>query len=129
MNTNSSARPFLGFLQQQRNGVLHDELTQKLSQLVAAVQDTDKGGELTLKITVKPASAGEGTVTVADKVTLKLPELERHATLYYTTPDHNLQRQDPNQRDLDLAVVPTQARSAAPPQVATPPVAVVQRAN
>lgn len=93
-------RPFAEFLQEQRGGAAHNEVSDAFNELVAAVQQYAKPGELTLTIKVKPAATGGGTVFVTDKVTLKAPEGDRPAALFFIDADANLSRRDPNQPEL-----------------------------
>jgi hypothetical protein len=85
------------------------ELSQELRNLVGKVRATGKGGELTYRIKIKPASGGiVSAVMVQDKITLKLPELERPTTIMFTTDDNTLQRTDPRQKEMELKVVKEQ---------------------
>ena len=56
-------KPFAAFLQEQRRGGLHGELSESLQELVRAVEEHRKAGTLTL--TVKVAPFGDGTVAQA----------------------------------------------------------------
>lgn len=99
-------RPFIETLRELRAGKTQDELADGLSEVVAAVRETGKAGRITLTITVTPASKGDvSTVFLSDKVTVSAPEFDRPATLFFATPENNLQRQDPNQRNLELRSV------------------------
>lgn len=91
MNTKS----FADTLQDLRYGTLHDELSEKMQEVVNACMDTKRVGSLTLKINFKPGKAGELEVT--DKVTASIPELERGTSIMFVTPEGNLQREDPRQ--------------------------------
>lgn len=105
-------RPFFETLRELRGGKTQDELADALNKVVAAVRDTGKPGRLTLAITVTPASKGDvSTVFLTDAVTVKAPELDRPATLFFATVENNLQRQDPNQRALDLRSVSSDDRT------------------
>lgn len=48
-------RPFIDTLTALRYGELHDELSEKLNELVAACADTGKAGTLTLTLKLKPS--------------------------------------------------------------------------
>ena len=77
---------------------------------------TDKQGELTIRIKVKPAARVPGTFLIVDEIKLKKPELPSGETILWGTPDGNLVSQDPNQRSLDLKSVseskPTELKQA-----------------
>ncbi|MEU0087225.1 hypothetical protein [Streptomyces sp. NPDC006274] len=91
-------RPFAEFLQEQAGGTLHTELSEKLHDLVQAVQETGKGGSITLKIDVKPIPGTDGrTLTVTDAVVTKLPKTERPKSIFFIDDDMNLSRTDPRQ--------------------------------
>lgn len=104
MSEARQVRPFTDALREIRDGALLDELSDKLNQLVSAVQTTEKSGELTLKITLAPES-GSAAIFVADKVTLKLPELSRGRTVMFGTETGNLQRKNPKQKEFELREV------------------------
>lgn len=95
-----AARPFLDLLREHRGGLTHDELSEALNRLVAAVMDERKAGDLTLKVTIKPQ--GDGAVMVMDEVKLKLPKPTKGTSLFFVTPENNLIRQDPRQPNLPL---------------------------
>jgi len=85
---------------QLRAGATQEELSEQLSEAVNMARETGKPAEVTLKITVKPV--GDGQYELRDKVSAKLPELQRGMTLMFGTPDGNLMREDPRQKKMDL---------------------------
>ena len=89
---------------QLRNGQTQIEASELLNELVLACRETNKVGELTLKIKVRPDGA-TGQYFLEDQVTINAPKPERGKTLFFGTPEGNLQREDPNQRKLDLRSV------------------------
>lgn len=93
-------RPFTDFLRDQRGGETLEELSDKLNELVAAVQSTGKKGKLVLTVEVEPVKGTGGQVVVSDDVVCKKPELTRGATIFFATPENNLSRRDPRQADL-----------------------------
>lgn len=97
------ARPFMDLLREQRNGRLHDLLTEKMQELVQSVVEERKGGTLTMTLTVTPK--GDGAVLLSDKVAIKTPEPARGESLFFVTPENNLERQDPRQREMELRPV------------------------
>lgn len=93
-----TVRPFAAFLQEQSGGRTHEELSVKLHDLIEAVQETGKGGSLTLKIDVRPIpGAGKRTLTVTDAVAAKVPKPDRQKSIFFVTDDGNLSRNDPTQ--------------------------------
>ena len=105
-------RPFAEWLVEQRKGALASEMADSLNKLVDAVNMHHKGGTLTLKISVKPAANSSGTVVVADDVTLKAPQGERDAVIYFVDSDSNLSRANPAQHVMELREVPTPETTA-----------------
>lgn len=100
------ARPFTDFLREHRHGKTHDDLSVALNELVAAVAETNKGGELVLKVKIKPAGReASGAVIVTDEIQVKAPKVERGESIFFVTPENNLTRQDPNQQRTELREV------------------------
>lgn len=87
-------------LEQLRYGTLHEELTQGINELTAAVTRTGKVGELTLTIKLKPTN-NSGQIEVIDDLKLKLPKENKGTSLMFATPENNLQREDPRQMKID----------------------------
>lgn len=82
-----------------RFGELHDELDKALATVVDACSDTGKAGTLTLTIKLKPGKGGQ--IEVIDDVKMKVPVHERGTTLMFSTPEGELQREDPRQMRID----------------------------
>lgn len=97
--TEQHAKPFADFLAGQ--GQAHDELTEGLHDLVAAVRDTGKAGSITLTIKVEADKRSDGVLRVTDNVTVKAPKHDRGARIYYQDKGGNLSRTDPNQPELE----------------------------
>ena len=96
-------RPFTDVLGELGAGQTLDTLTDDLAEVVGAVKATGKNGELTLKLTVKPN--GAYGVSLADKITTKIPKEDRGETLFFTDDDGGLHRRDPRQEELPLRQV------------------------
>ncbi len=97
-------KPFAAFVQEQRNGGLHGELSDSLHELVEAVAEHGKKGSLTLQVIVEPMGDGS-TVRVTDKIKMAVPEGERGAAIYFIDQDGNLTRKNPAQIELPLREV------------------------
>lgn len=91
---------FTEFLAALDYGAIDDEATHELNELVHAVTETGKPGEITLVIKIKPVGKA-GQVELASDLRVKKPKPVRGKTLMFATPDNNLQREDPRQRTLD----------------------------
>lgn len=94
------ARQFTDVLGDLSGGSVADELTAALAEVVAGVRETRKVGSLTLAIKVRPN--GEDTVMVTSEIKPKIPEPARGDTLFFTTTDGSLRRDDPQQHKLPL---------------------------
>lgn len=97
------ARPFADVLRDLAAGQVYDDLTSSLGEIVTAVLETRKAGEMTLKIKVKPN--GEGSVVVAAEMKNKVPEPAKGETLFFATSSGSLLRNDPRQAAFDLREV------------------------
>lgn len=100
-----TVRLFGDWLAEQRKGVLHAELSDALNELVAAVGQTGRGGDLILKVRVKPAAKMSGAVVVTDDVVVKKPAGDRGDALYFIDKHNNLSRENPDQPRLPLREV------------------------
>lgn len=98
--------PFCDNLRYIGKGAINDELTEKMAELVKAVRDTGKKGEITLKITVAMMATGnEDMVKLSPVVSAKIPELDSPVTIMYSTADGDLLREDPDKRQTELRKV------------------------
>lgn len=95
-------RPFTGFLQEQRRGALHTELSQALADVCAAVVEHGKVGEITLKLRVKQTG---DMVQITDGLTIKAPQGEKAPSIFYVDENGNVSRTDPRQPELPLNAV------------------------
>ena len=89
-------------LREMRQGNMVDEASRRLNEVVAAVEEHQRPGEITIKLKIIPK---KGYIFVSDDITTKIPEADKASTLFYATPEGNLQRNDPNQIDLGLRSV------------------------
>lgn len=80
---------------QLRFGSLNTELTEKLAELTQKCVSTGRNGELTLVLKLKPGKAGQ--MEILDEIKIKNPKEERGSSLFFCTPEGNLQREDPRQ--------------------------------
>ena len=88
-------------LERLRGGQMLDEASEKLAEIVKAVDITGKAGEITIKLQVKKLSRS-GALEVIDKISSKIPEEQPITTMMYPTPEGNLLTQDPRQQTLEL---------------------------
>lgn len=93
-------REFVSWLLEHNKGRTADEMTEKLAELVVAVQETGKPGKLQLTISVSPAKGVDDMVVVSDSVRLNAPVLDRPATMFFASRDGELTRDHPNQQSM-----------------------------
>lgn len=93
-------KPFGTFLMEHARGRSHDELSERLRELVLAVEHTGKPGKLAYTVTVKPQDNADGAVLVADQIKSTLPELDRPQSIFFATDTGDLVRNDPRQTSL-----------------------------
>ena len=92
---------FAAWLQEQREGLLHGELTEALAEVAAAVVDLNKPGSLNLTLKVQPAGKGQAAVFITDEVKAKQP-VDKPSMMFFADGRGNLSRRDPNQTALPL---------------------------
>src|SRR6185295_19436428 len=86
-----------------RKGECLAELSRALNALVGEVRECGKAGELTFKLKIKPASRGAiNALIIEDDIIVKSPKVERASSLFFATDENTLQRNDPNQSELQL---------------------------
>ncbi len=75
----------------------------KFSDLIKAVTDNNKAGTLTLKLAIKPSTAG--TLAVKAECNINKPKGMPAESLLWPTPEGNLMAEDPRQAKLPLRPV------------------------
>ena len=98
-----STRPFVDTFRQIESGILLDELSERQQELIKAVQLTNKKAVLTITLNYTPE--GQGQVSIEADVKAKAPKMSRGRSIFFVTPDANLERNDPRQSELDLRSV------------------------
>lgn len=81
-----------------------DEASDKLAELIRAVNDSGRAGKVQLEINVKKATRG-GAMHVTGKVKLTRPAEEPMEAMLFADEDGRLLTEDPHQEKLDLRVV------------------------
>ncbi|MDE2441079.1 MAG: hypothetical protein KGP14_08640 [Betaproteobacteria bacterium] len=99
-----SIRPITDTLRHIGGGVFIDIASDKLAELVAAVDTTGKAGSIDLKIKMKKATRG-GAMHITGTVKLNKPAEEPMEAMLFATPEGNLVADDPHQQKLDLKSV------------------------
>ncbi len=88
-------RLFTDILREHRNGKLVERLTEQFGELLEAIQDTDKAGAITLKLTVTPSKGDDGTFEIVPKVSLTIPQSDLPKALFYSDGLGGLVREPP----------------------------------
>lgn len=91
-------KSFLQTLAELQYGHFEAEATALLRETIIAVARTEKVGEVTLKLKLKPGKGGQ--VEVFSDITNKLPKEEKGSSIMFISPEFNLQRTDPRQMEL-----------------------------
>lgn len=89
-------RPFSEVIGELDRGRVHNELSDRMHELIAAAQDTGKGGSITLTIGITP-DGKTGMLRFATKVVGKMPAAARAESLFFVDKHGNPTRQDPHQ--------------------------------
>lgn len=108
-------RPITDTLRHIGGGIFIDTASDKLAELVAAVDASGKSGSIDLCIKVKKATRG-GAMILTGKVKLTKPAEDAMEAMLFATPEGNLVADDPSQQKLDLKSVPS-ATDTAPAQL------------
>ena len=99
-----NSRPITDTLRHLGGGVFIDTASDKMAELVAAVDASGKTGKLTLEVKVKKATRG-GAMHITGTMRLTKPADEPMEAMLFATPEGNLVVDDPRQKKLDLKSV------------------------
>lgn len=93
-------RPITDVLREMRKGRIVEDATEALTELVKAVDATNKPGSLTLKLTVKPSKDGGWEKTLSAAISTSVPRPDLPDAVFFSNADGQLVRDDPDQREL-----------------------------
>jgi hypothetical protein len=96
---------FMKLLQEHRHGNTHEDISEQIRTLVAAVSDEGKSGKLVITLSVKPMGKGDG-LEVSIDLKLTPPKPAPGASIFFATPGGDLTRQDPRQSTMELREAP-----------------------
>lgn len=85
-----------------------DHAGDEFSKVINSVVSTGKAGSITMKIDIKPSTAG--ALAVKAVVSTKIPKGLPPESLLWPTPEGNLIAEDPRQTKLDLKPVETEPK-------------------
>lgn len=92
---------FLDILTHYRRGALNRAINEKLADLAKACRTSNKTGEITVKIKLKPSKSGGNEFTFAGHVSTKVPETTiPEAIFYIDEKSGEITRDDPAQEKL-----------------------------
>jgi hypothetical protein len=95
------SRLFVNTVAEIREGASMADLDAALTELVAQIRESGRGGKLIYTLEIRPASKGDVKVlAIQDRVTVKAPNAERGTTFMYPSDDNSLSRRDPRQPEL-----------------------------
>ncbi|EJW12753.1 hypothetical protein A33M_1723 [Rhodovulum sp. PH10] len=89
-------------LREYRRGAPVALATALLAEVVRAVDETGKAGEVTIKLKVKPSEHGSTEKSLLVSVTSKKPVPEMQPAVFFSDADGDLHRVDPSQREMDF---------------------------
>jgi hypothetical protein len=98
------ARPITDTLRAIQQGALVDDATDKLRELLLAVEDTGRPGKLVIELAVSRATRG-GAVNIKGRVLAKPPTDDAIEAIFWVGPEGDPLAGDPRQESLDLKVV------------------------
>lgn len=87
-------------LREARKGVVAVRASDLLAEVVRAVDETGKAGEVVIKIKVKPERGGGSAKELSFEVKSKRPEQDMPAAMFYSDGDGDLHRSDPTQSEM-----------------------------
>jgi ribosomal protein S28E/S33 len=93
-------RPITDILREIRKGRAVDLASQRMAEIVQAVDETGKPGELTITIKVKPEKGGGSQKVIQVAVKAKIPEVDLPEGVFFSDGDGDLHRTDPAQNEM-----------------------------
>lgn len=93
-------KPLSAVLMEHRGGGLHNEASEELQKVVAAVKETQRKGSLTITISVEPAKDDEMSVVLSDALNAKAPRPATKPSRWFTDDHGNVSRTDPRQQEI-----------------------------
>jgi ribosomal protein S28E/S33 len=93
-------KPITDILREIRKGRAVDQATRLLAEVVRAVDETGKPGELTIKLKVKPEKGGGSQKVIQAEIKAKKPEGDIPEAVFFSDPGGDLHRSDPQQSEL-----------------------------
>lgn len=105
MEVEPISNAFEGVLRNQRKGKFASELSEQLQELTKKVVALGRGGSITIKLKLTPATTDGAALMVSDQIEVKAPEPAKTNSIFYTTNDGQLVRENPAQQEMPLNIV------------------------
>lgn len=100
-------------LQDHRAGATHEEISDAIRDVTAAVTDEQKAGTVTITIHIKPLGKGDG-LAVGIECKAKPPKQTVGTSVFFADAENNLRREDPRQASMELReITPNVAKALA----------------
>lgn len=110
--TDDDARPFADWLRELSKGRVHQDATNRLAELVEAIHDTGKPGEITIRVKIKPQPKMDGRAVLAEgAVTAKIPAPDAATSLFFVD-GPRLVRNAPEQPEIPDITTARESRNA-----------------
>lgn len=93
-------RPITDILREIRKGRAVDLASQRMAEIVQAVDETGKAGELIISIKVKPEKGGGSQKVIQVGVKAKIPEMDLPEGVFFSDSEGDLHRTDPAQNEM-----------------------------
>lgn len=94
------AQSLTDIMSQIRGGYALNEAGKKIAELVKAVKETGKAGEISFTIKVAPDKTDDRVVTMKPSIKAKIPERGFSEGIFFLGPDGRLTKEDPAQLDM-----------------------------
>jgi len=118
---------FLQTINSHDRGALSVEASEEFARLIGLVKERGKSGSITLTLKVKPIDADAESVTLVAAVKVTEPKRVERSSIFFTTEENTLVRDNPKQADLPGIVEVEKNVQPIKPIAATPaPTAVAQ---
>jgi len=92
---------FVDFLAKHNQGDSEFEASAKMNELIRLIRETKKQGSITLKFTFAPINGDPRKLLVTDTITVAEPKRLRDGSVFFSTEDGRLTRNNPDQTDFD----------------------------
>jgi len=89
----------------QRRGAFLSDISEGVQKCVMAVRERHEPATLTIVLKFDPATADADAISVRDEIKMKLPEAKKANTLFFSTEEGQLVRDNPKQSEMDLKVL------------------------